>query len=356
MHTLTYRLAELLGIPAITVSVLLVPLTVSPGQDVTPLKAIYGVSRFEGKSHEETAVVLRDLGVNAVFIQPDSAFIEVLHKKGIQVFVEVPVFAGASYWKSQPDTRPINSEGRPIAKREWYAGLCPTNPWLRTRKRDQIETTLRRFPIDGLWLDFIRYPCHWEVPNPLFEETCFCANCVRTFQRDTRISIPEGLEDTRSISRWILNNHGAEWTSWKCDQIARFVREAKDIRDKERPRAVLGVFTVPWRRDDYSNAIERIVAQDFDKLKEDVDVFSPMAYHHACAKPTIWIGEIVNYMGEKTGKDILPLVQAWDISGEELRQAIGQGLSPESKGVIIFSLKWLLKEGTLEAVGEAFAR
>lgn len=335
---------------------LLLLLALCLGQDGEPVRAIYGVYRVEGKSYEETAKTLKDLGVNAVFIKPDSGFLEALHREEIQVFAEVPIFAGKAYWRSHPETRPINSEGDRIEKREWYAGLCPTNPWLRKTKLEEIEKILRRFPLDGVWLDFMRYPCHWEVKDPIFEETCFCPNCLRKFQEDIHIAIPEELEQTKSISAWILKNHRAEWTSWRCDQITQFVKEARAILDRERPRAVLGVFAVPWRKKDYDNAIERVIGQDFNKLKESVDVFSPMVYHKMCGKPTGWIREIVEYMAERTGKDVLPIVQASDVSEKDLQEAIHEGLSSRSKGVIVLSFEWLLKGGNLPVVEEAFRR
>lgn len=324
------------------------------GKVPEPVKAIYGVHRFEGKSDGETAKTLKNLGVNAVFIKPDSGLIDALHAEAIKVFVEVPIFAGAAYWRSHPDTRPVNAEGKRIEKREWYAGLCPTNPWLRRTKLKEIERILKRFPIDGLWLDFIRFPCHWEVEDPVFEETCFCPHCLREFQEDTGVLIPEDLGDTRSISAWILKNHGSEWMSWRCAQIAQFVQQAKKIVEKENPGAVLGLFAVPWREEDYNNAIERVVGQDFNELREWVDVFSPMAYHKMCGRPPEWIGEIVDYMRRETGKDVLPIVQASDVSREELREAIRQGLSGESKGVIVLSLEWLQKEERLSVLREMF--
>ena len=333
---------------------LFLTLFLSIGQLMEPAKAVYGVARFEGKSYEETAGELKKLGVNAVFIKPDSGLVNAFHREGIRVWVEIPIFVGEAYWRSHPETRPVNSRGEPIQKREWYAGLCPTNPRLREHRLKEIGRVLGQFPIDGLWLDFIRYPCHWEVEEPIVEETCFCPNCLSEFQQTTGVRVPEGLEDRPSVARWILANHREEWVEWKCEQITSFVREAKGILKRARPNTVLGCFTLPWREEDHNNAIEKIIGQDFHDLKEWVDIFSPMVYHRMCGEPIDWIGEIVEYMVEATQKDVLPIVQASDVSEKELREAMKEAMSAPSKGVIIFSWSWLLKQGSTSTLKKVF--
>ena len=43
------------------------------------------------------------------------------------------------------------------------------------QKLAEIEGMLRSSWYDVINLDFIRYPVHWEVPNPRIPDTCYCA-------------------------------------------------------------------------------------------------------------------------------------------------------------------------------------
>ena len=75
-----------------------------------------------------------------------------------------------------------HDKGKKIDKVEWYAGVCPNQSWLREQKLNAIKELISKYDIDGIWLDFIRYPCHWEVINPKLEQTCFCPICQSLFQ------------------------------------------------------------------------------------------------------------------------------------------------------------------------------
>ena len=80
--------------------------------------------------------------------------------------------------------------------------------------------------IDGVWLDFIRYPGFWEVPDPKIPDTCYCPRCLAKFQKDSRISMPSGL-DTKGSAAWIKAHAPYQWMVWKKEQIASFVSETR---------------------------------------------------------------------------------------------------------------------------------
>ncbi len=81
-------------------------------------------------------------------------------------------------WRSHPESRPIMSDGQPLFKDRWYAGVCPNRPWLRRKKLREIERMLKSGHYDVINLDFIRYPVHWEVPEPRIPDTCYCSVCL----------------------------------------------------------------------------------------------------------------------------------------------------------------------------------
>jgi len=233
---------------------------------------------------------------------------------------------------------------------KWYAGVCPNHPELRKEKLDELRELVRNYDLDGVWLDFIRYPCHWEVEEPELWNTCFCKNCLFLFQKDAGISV--------STPEEILGKYRKEWITWRCARIIDFVREAREILDEEKPGLILGLFGVPWKNDDYDNAIEWVIGQRYEDLAKYIDVFSPMVYHRMCGKDVSWINEFVHYLAVKTGKCLVPIVQAFDdptgINSDEFEQVMSYALKEPSSGVIVFGLKEIVNKNWEEILQRHF--
>jgi hypothetical protein len=303
--------------------------------------------------------ILKDWGTNVVFGgYEDPAFVEAAHRAGMRVYAEVGIFVGEKVWQRHPESRPITSEGRPIQKDAWYAGVTPTIDAVREERLRAIRGLLSRHAIDGVWLDFIRWPCHWEVHRPRIEQTSFDPVTLSRFQADTGVRIPPALTGPEEIAAYVLSRHEPAWTRFKCDQIASFVREARKIVKSFGEEKVVGLFGVPWR-DDYNGAITRILGQDYEALAAHVDVFSPMVYHRMCNRSVAWIGEVTEDLHRRTGRPIWPIIQAVNepeaLSDEELDQAlIAATAAKGSGGVIVFSLSHVLKEGRMETIRRRF--
>ncbi|MBC7288625.1 MAG: hypothetical protein H5T86_11420 [Armatimonadetes bacterium] len=304
---------------------------------------------------------LSDFHINAVFLGHGALNPEVIERcrqEGARVFAELGIFVGKQVAQEHPELWPINADGKPLEPDEWYLGLCPNVDWWWENRLEEIEKIARENEIDGLWLDFIRYPCHWEVPEPRIEQACFCEESIRDFERMTGIAVPAG--ETAERAKWILANHEEEWTEFKCRTIAEFCRQARERLHKHRPNALLGMFSVPWTQDNYDDAIHKIIAQDFTMLARHIDVFSPMSYHAMCGWTVTWIGEYNRYLVQKTQRDVWPIVQAIDsprpVSIEEFEQALRAGLSNGATGVMMFRLADCTPEnGKLSAVQRVYA-
>jgi hypothetical protein len=315
--------------------------------------SIYALSRdlepFKGKSEEEIARWLIEHHVNAIFGgYQDAKLVDTLHKHGIKVYAEVGIFRGEKYWKSHPASHPINSQGKPIEKIEWYAGVCPNQQWLREEKIEQIEKLVRDNGVDGIWLDFIRYPCHWEVLEPVIEQTCFCPVCLKQFSEDEGTTIPAELKTVKEKAAWILGKHRERFIDWKTSRIALFVQRAREAAKGANPEVTVGLFGVPWKEGERDDAIRAIIAQDYRKLARYVDVFSPMVYHKMCGKEVSWITDFTKYLHQITGKQVVPIIQACSLptklSNAEFEQAIKAALEMPSSGVIVFAFRHFFKE------------
>jgi len=311
--------------------------------DADEIHGVYGFSRelFKGKNPVQIVQELKEWGVNAVFInKSDFDMIEVLRGSGIKVYYELSCFVGEKYWQRYPASHPVNRSGRNISKVGWYAGVCPNHPSIRKEKLSELKALLEDHEIDGVWFDFIRYPCHWEVKEPYFEQTCFCRNCMLIFQKALGISDPSPDD--------ILIHYRKQWVAWKCNRISDFMRHVRKIVDEERPGTLVGLFGVPWRNDEFDNAIESVIGQKYEDLANYVDIFSPMLYHRMCGKEVTWIHDYVKYLRDKTAKKIIPIVQTSDkddmMDANEFRRVLQTALTKPSSGVIMLELRNILEK------------
>ncbi len=326
-------------------------------------KAIYELplesAVFKDKNPEQVAKYLKECGINAVVRVPlDNLIIDQLHKNGIKAYAEMAIFSGKNHWKNHPESRPVLSDGSLAEMEGWYAGVCASQEWLINQKVKEAEQIARKYQIDGLWLDFIRWPTRWDSKEPKIQHTCFCNICLEGFQEETGIKIPKRLESIREISEWIYKNHPEEWYGYRCNVIINTVKRIRDAIKRYREDAHIGVFIVPWREEDFDNAIYKVIGQDLDKLSEVVDVFSPMSYHLICHRDTDWIISVTQWIKSKTDKEVWPIVQSIDepekISPKEYEKALRAGLAGGSTGVMTFTTNATLENGKWEIQKKIF--
>lgn len=316
------------------------------------LKAIFGLSReisiFKGKSDAEIAGFAKGTGANAVFIHEDKPLAKACRDAGLFVYAEITLFGGAEVWEKHPEARPITAEGLPIEKDKWYGGLCPNQEWLRREKLEQIRRLVKEFGADGVWLDFVRYACHWEEKKPRIEQNCFCPVCLELFSKETGIGLPAEAKDAKARAQWILANHRERWAAFKCSRISGFVEECRKALKESDPGAVLGLFGVPWLKADYDDAIREIIGQDYAELGKSVDVFSPMCYHGMCGREAAWIASSSKEISRISGKPCAPIVQVAEIAPDDFAAALRAAVEPPLAGVIVFNMKQLKDPGKLE--------
>ncbi len=321
------------------------------------ITGLYGFSpklpAFQGRASRDMVAILQQWGVQVVFGgYDDPAFLAAAHEAGLQVMAEFGCFVGERWWERYPQSRPLTAAGDPLPKQEGYAGVNPTDPNVRREQLDALTALVSQAEIDGVWLDFIRWPSRWESPRPTLYQTSFDPDTLARFLADTGISLPADASGAPA-ARWIASCHAAEWSAWRCAQITSFVAQAAQIvREHARRPCILGLFAVPWRRSDFDGALIGIMGQDLAALAAHVDVISPMVYHRMCGQPVPWIAEVTAEHHSLTGKPIWPIIQTMSepdrLNAAELRAAMETARSAEgSKGVLLFTLKALLDEGKI---------
>ena len=328
------------------------------------VRGLYGFSPelppFAGKTPAEQVALLRAWGSTAIFGgYDDPALVEAVHAAGMRVYAEFGCFVGAGWWEKLPASRPITETGEPLPQEGWYCGVNPAAPQVRQERLEALARLITDYAVDGVWLDFIRWPCHWGVPAPSLPRASFDPDTLAAFSQDTGIEIPPGDIPTRA--RIVLDHHADEWTAWRCRQITAWVAEVKALLRRIRPGAILGLFGVPWRLADQDGAILTVIGQDYRALGQYVDVFSPMVYHWMCGYPPAWIGEVVQEVHELSGQPVWPIVQSVDapapLAPEEYGECLDIALGhPASGGVLVFTLEGALSEARLAVTKDRFGQ
>ena len=113
---------------------------------------------------------LRDVGVNAIMTETESydiSIIEATHNKSLRFYAGVTCFSDhAARFRiinERPELWPILENGERRPQMEWYIGMTPTDSRRQEEVLAAIASIARAYPVDGLFLDFVRWPLHWEI-------------------------------------------------------------------------------------------------------------------------------------------------------------------------------------------------
>ncbi len=125
--------------------------------------------------------------------------------------------------------------------------------------------------------------------------------------------------------------------------VREITKEAKQLK----PDIKVNVHTIPWRKDDFGNAIKYVIGQDFSKIAEYVDILSPMAYAHMVKREPGWINSVVGDVSDQADCKIIPSIQvnkaylSNPLTIGEFEQSIKEALKPPSSGVFFWSWEQL---------------
>ena len=169
----------------------------------------------------------------------------------------------------------VTNTGKTI---EW---LCPSIPANRVYEKEAIRELVSKHDIDGIHLDYIRYPD---------ASSCFCGHCRKLFE--SRIA--------RAVTRWPDDVRGgalrSQYTSWRAEQITHLVRDVNVLAKRIRP----GIQVSAAVYGTYPQCIDS-VGQDWGLwLRERlVDFVCPMNYTGNTDEFVKWTRRQMRMTGER---------------------------------------------------------
>lgn len=259
---------------------------------------------------------LREYGVNAILTESekyDEAAIDAVHDFGLRFYAGIACFSdhATSFRKlgERPELWPILETGERRPQMEWYVGITPSDRRHQQEVLSSIQSVASTFAIDGLFLDFVRWPLHWELElrpdHPRPSDSSFDPGTLAMFEQGTGIRLPASMVSIPEQAAWIRERHLSEWMDFKCKVVRDFVGEARTILKAARQNAELGLFTVP----EVDGRTEALTGQRLSDLAPLADLVAPMLYHNILLRPSSWIGEALPAIVRVAGRKTLPVLQ-----------------------------------------------
>ena len=188
----------------------------APVQADAPLVPVRGIYGGIPQEIVDSGRSLREFGVDAVWLGSGSFTAERLawlRAQQVRVYAEFNTLHVADYLKAHPDAAPIGTDGRVSPAPDGWQGICPTHEGYRAERMRAFRTLLETFAIDGVWLDYHHSHASWEQAEPKMPDTCFCDRCLRRFQADTAIALPQAPTPERAAL--LLSTHRSAWVRWR---------------------------------------------------------------------------------------------------------------------------------------------
>ncbi len=109
----------------------------------------------------------------------------------------------------------------------WYASLNPCYPQVRAYLVDVMHEIVANYPIDGLHLDYIRFPNEWNDSYPP-------GATVPDYPRD-----PKTLAMFHRATGRSPDEAPQQWSQWRTEQVTKLVRDIHDMVRKTKSKVIL---------------------------------------------------------------------------------------------------------------------
>lgn len=303
---------------------------------------------------------LRKHGVTSIVTESDTYDDDVIaqaQEQGLRFWAGMACFLDPGAGDGAP---PVLATGAEKPQMEWYRGRVPSDAAHIQRRIDTAARIVDDHLVDGLLLDFIRWPLHWELelrpgwPPPL--DSSFDPGTLADFERHTGMTLPSHA--AADAATWIHTQAPEAWLDYKAAVVADVVARLRDritgVRDRSFP---LAMTTVPMAAE--------WVGQRYGQLEPHIDAFLPMLYHSILRRSPRWVGAEVAEVRALTTRPVVPILQIdadgsaqgadWGapVTRDEQQRIIHEAFGAGADGLAIFTGSELLDESRLEVLARA---
>jgi peptidoglycan/xylan/chitin deacetylase (PgdA/CDA1 family) len=251
-----------------------------------------------------------------------------LKEAGVRVHAWLPVLSDPKMAQSHPELAMIGRDGKPSP--DW---LSPSNPDARAHIVETIRTLIANYEIDGIHLDYLRYP---------------------DLEHDYGTAALEGFEAWSGLRhvavQSLLTENYNRWTDWRAQEIARLAATIREEMRRATDRkivlsaALIGDAALNYR------SVEKY-GQSYSDLAPHLDWVIPMAYFHGDRQPVEWIGRVVRAARFRIGDTKLLIgleayqePGAWRFDKALFERSIRQA-RPGSDGIVLYPYLHLFARG-----------
>lgn len=197
----------------------------------------------------------------------------------------IEVHAWVICWNLEGAPAPLLDRYRREKRLQTSAGgetvnwLCPSDPRNRTFQQNAILELASRYNVDGIHLDYIRYPSR---------DSCFCAGCRQRFEQATGHRVRKWPGDVQSGSA------AEAYRRWRAEQITGWLSELRRNLKRAAPAMRLSAAVYPG-----FPGCRDSIGQDWGEWarRDLVDLLCPMSYTDRTAQFEQWCGTQASFPG-----------------------------------------------------------
>lgn len=212
---------------------------------------------------------------------PLAAAVKLAHERGMELHAWVWIFAAANQrhntvlnqpatylgpiLSAHPDWAMADKQGRLFDANTKKAFLDPANPEVRRYLLALLEEIVTRYQVDGVQLDYIRYP----FQDPRVNQTYGYGKAARQqFRELTGVDPIRIYPSNREM--W------QRWTDFRIRQVDSFVATAAQRLRTLRPNLILSAAVFPLPRQERLQRLQ----QNWEEwaIRGDIDLMVPMTY------------------------------------------------------------------------------
>ncbi len=227
--------------------------------------------------------------------------------------------------------------------------LDPSLPEVRKWNLRVFLDVVRRYEVDGIHFDFVRYP-GWEWG--------YSDRNLRDFGKEVSKKVPQEVLSTllKAPDRLALIKFFPEsWKEWRRRNVTAVVQAIVSEVRRVKPHLTISAATIAWgpfTSWESSEAYNRVGQNWFEwHWKRLLDVVVPMAYHTSTEQFAGWIEAAVKNAGDRP---VWAGIGAYLIPPESAAEKVRKARALGAKGFSLFSYDAITKDGTEESYLKTF--